>query len=235
MITDGFRGDLKFFEKKLKRKEPFSLTRFGDGERDVMDGKHLFLSQSKQEFDFSGEEHLRKDLIESFKLIKKNYFIGIPCPCCQPQAVCNKMKEASGQPNENLTWANIFVNGNYSYFISNTVPLFNLYKTTIICSGNTEKLKFNFYKHHKIGINAWVQNSDLYENIRNQIINNDCNNELFLFCAGPFANILCSKLYQEFPSNTFLDIGSVFNLDLGIGANRGYLKGAKTLTKNCIW
>jgi len=235
MITDSFRNDLIYFENKLRKKDPFSLTRFGDGERDIMNGKHLFLSRSKKEFDFSGEEDLQQDLVKSFTLIKKNYFVGIPCPCCQPQSVCDKMKKVSGQSQQNLTWANIFVNGNYSYFISNIVPLFNLYKTTIICPGNSEGLKFNFYKHYKIGANAWVNNSDVYENIRNQIIQNHCNNELFLFCAGPFANILCSKLYKEFPSNTFLDIGSVFNKDIGIGANRGYLQGANTLNKTCIW
>lgn len=235
MITDSFRNDLIYFEDKLKNRESFSITRFGDGERDIMNGKHLFLSRSKQEFDFSGEEHLRQDLIKSFTLIKKNYFIGIPCPCCQTKDVCDNMKNASGQPKQNLTWANIFVNGNYSYFISSIVPLFNLYKTTIICPGNTGKLKFNFYKHYQIGANAWVNNVSIYEDIRQQIIQNKCKNELFLFCAGPFANILCSKLFNEFPNNTFLDIGSVFNIELGIGANRGYLQGANTLNKTCIW
>ena len=71
MITDSFRNDLIYFENRLKNKESFSLTRFGDGERDIMDGKHLFLSRSKKEFDFSGEEDLQQDLIKSFKLIKK--------------------------------------------------------------------------------------------------------------------------------------------------------------------
>jgi hypothetical protein len=235
MITDGFRNDLIYFEDKLKEKEAFSLTRFGDGERDIMNNKHLFLSRSKKEFDFYGEEHLRKDLVASFTLIKKNYFIGIPCPCCQPQDVCNKMKKDSGQPKENLTWANIFVNGNYSYFISKIVPLFNLYKVTIIAPGDFKKLKFKCHQNHTIGANAWVNNADIYTKIRSQIIENNCLNELFLFCAGPFSNILCSKLFNEFPNNTFIDIGSVFNVELGIGANRGYLQGAETLTRSCVW
>ena len=39
------------------------------------------------------------------------------------------------------------------------------------------------------------------------------------------ANILCGFLYQELPQNTYIDIGSVYNIELGIGANRNYLKG----------
>lgn len=235
MITSSFKSDLMYISSLLKKRIPFCITRFGDGEYMVMEGKKIFLSNSKKEFDFSGESHLQSTLINSFKHKQNNYFVGIPCPCCQPKEICNRMKKLSEQSEEKLTWANIFVNSNYNVFKSIIVPLFNKYTTTFVGQGNINNLKIKIDNSHLIGPNAWVNNVDVYDKIRKQILDNNSNKELFLFAAGPFANILCYKLYKEFPENTFLNIGSVFNVDLGHGPNRGYLKGSENLNKVCKW
>lgn len=234
MITDSFFGDLKFFSELLKQKVPFALSRFGDGEMMVMEKKPLNLL-SKKEFNFQGEEHLREDLIKSFQHNQQNYFVGIACSCCVGYEKFNWMKDSTHLPDKHLTWANIFVNSNFSFFKKNIIPLFNEYNITLTSPGNPKNLPLNIKNFHPIGPNAWINNINVYENIRQQIIKNNSHNELFLFCAGPYANILCSKLFSEFPHNTFIDIGSVFNIELGIGANRGYLRGASTLKKTCIW
>ena len=234
MITDSFLGDLKFFYGLLKQKTSFAITRFGDGEMMIMKGQSLNLL-FKKEFNFQGEEHLKNDLIRSFQHNQKNYFVGIACPCCVGQEKSTWMKDNTYLPDEYLTWANIFVNSNFSFFKENIVPLFNEYNVTLVAQGNPQNLPFSIKKFYPIGPDAWINNTDVYKKLRQQIISNNIQNELFIFCAGPYANILCAKLFNEFPNNTFIDIGSVFNIELGIGANRGYLQGANTLNKICIW
>ena len=234
MITNSFREDLEFFQTQLTERIPFSITRFGDGEMMIMGGQSLNLLH-KGEFNFQGEEHLKNDLIRSFQHKQKNYFVGVACPCCVGEQKSTWMKTNTHLPDEHLTWANIFVNSNFPFFKENIIPLFNEYDVTLVAQGDPKNLPFSIKKFYPIGPDAWVNNTDVYEKLRQQIISNNTQNELFIFCAGPYANILCAKLFNEFPNNTFIDIGSVFNIELGIGANRGYLRGADTLNKICIW
>ena len=234
MITDSFRGDLEYIESMLRNKIPFGITRFGDGEMLIMLDQKLNLLH-KGEFNYQGQKHLQQELIRSFQLNKENYFVGVACPCCVGEEKSTWMKENTYLPEDRLTWANIFVNSNYSYFKESIISLFNQYDVTLVAQGNPSKLPFKVSSYHPIGPDAWINNTDVYDKIRNSILENRTKGELFIFCAGPFANILVSKLYEEFPDNTFIDIGSVFNIELGIGANRGYLNGSATLTKTCIW
>lgn len=234
MITIGFTEDLRYFHNLLKNKIPFAVTRFGDGERMIMEDVNLNLLH-KGEFNYTGQADLRYDLTYSFQLDKENYFVGIPCPCCQPIDKVKWMKDSTYLPETKLTWANIFVNGNYPYFMNSFIKDFNLYKITFIGPGNVDNLPFDVSTKYKIGPDAWIHNKNIYEELRSQIITTNSVNELFLFCAGPYANILVSKLYEEFPDNTYLDLGSVFNIELGIGANRGYLSRNSNINKICIW
>jgi hypothetical protein len=229
-----FTEDLEYLHDLLKSKIPYAITRFGDGEQMIMEGIKLNLLH-KGEFNYTGQEDLKHDLIHSFQLNTENYFVGIPCPCCQPVEKVTWMKESTYLPDSSLTWANIFVNGNYSYFMNSFIKDFNLYKTTFVGPGNIDNLPFNIDTKYQIGPDAWIHNKGIYEELRNQIITTNAENQLFLFCAGPFANILVSKLYKEFPKNTYLDLGSVFNIELGIGANRGYLSNNNNINKICIW
>lgn len=233
MITDSFRGDLRYFEELLKNKIPFSVTRYGDGEMYVFEGRQGV--NAVQEFSYDGQEHLQQELIESFQHIQENYFVGVPCRCCVGNNNFTRMKELSKKPDERLTWANIFVNANFDYFQNNIVSTFSDYKVNMVAPGTPQNLPFTVSNFYEVGFNAWVNNAEVYDKIREYILNNNTKGELFLFCAGPFAKTLSYKLFNEFPDNTYLDLGSVFLRELGLKANRGYLNGADTLNKNCIW
>jgi hypothetical protein len=234
MLTDSFRGDLDYLRTKLLNKEPFSIARFGDGEMGIMQGKHLNLLH-KREFKFEGEEDLRQDLIRSFTHDQDNYIVGVACRCCVGDSNHESMKKATGLPDDKLTIANIFVNSNYPYFKEFIVPTFKEYKVTFVSQGGVDKLPFRVDSHIKIGPNAWVDNFDVYDKLRLILAEGSSEHHLVLLCAGPYANILCQKLFKEFPSNTIIDLGSVFNIELGIGADRGYLRGSGTINKTCIW
>lgn len=230
-----FKEDLYKFENLLRTKTPFSITRFGDGEMKILEGKYINV-MNKNEFLYDGCPDIRRDLINSFTYNAQNYYVGIACRCCVGDHNFKRMKVSTGLPDSKLTWANIFVNSNFKYFKSNIVPIFNEYEHITMVSPHTvDNLPFKVNKHYPIGPNAWTNNTDVLEKIKTLIQTKQLKNQLFLFCAGPYANILCHKLYKQFPENTFIDLGSVFNVEIGIGANRGYLNGANTLNKTCIW
>lgn len=233
MITTSFRNDAKYFKALLNLHIPFSVTRYGDGEMYVFEGR--LGRNAVQEFQFDGQEHLQQELLESYEHKQDNYFVGVPCKCCVGEANFNKMKELSKKEDEKLTWANIFVNSNFTFFQDNIVPQFKNYKVNMVAPGSPENLPFDVANFYEVGYNAWVNNAGVYDDLVEYISSNKVEGELFLFCAGPFAKTLSYKLFKQFPQNTYLDLGSVFLRELGLKANRGYLNGADTLNKVCVW
>lgn len=238
----SFRKDLQKFEEKLYLKENFSFARYGDGEMSIIENRTIdILHKENGEFNFypdkEEDKKYQKMLIEAFTNRSKNYFIGIACPCCVGSDNFLRMKKASNQDEENLTWANLLVNSNYSYFISNIVPLFLDYDVYIVCNEKAVLEKLPFYKNIKkdwrVSSNAWKNNHEIEKEIKNLNISNS----LFLFAAGPYSKILCHRLWQFNKKNTYLDIGSTLDPLLfgSRGFTRGYLRGAATLKKICIW
>jgi hypothetical protein len=74
---------------------------------------------------------------------------------------------------------------------------------------------------------------------RNELVKyieeNNVKNHMFLFCAGPFSNILIHECFKISSNNTYLDMGSTLDSMMSLGETRGYLRGADTLNKVCIW
>jgi hypothetical protein len=233
-----YREDLRSIIEKLSSGENFAFSKFADGELHILINRPI----NNGEFWFTPTEHqqYRRALVDSFKYKDSSYYVGISCPCCIGGAPVHKwMKEQSTQIDEHLTWANIFVNANYKYYLNNMVPLYND-KTVILVSNsdsNLEQLPFPIEKHFTITKNAWITNYNLIEEIQDYIQENKIQDALFLFCAGPFGNILTHQLHNFNKNNTYIDIGSTLNTFLlgDSGKNRGYLRDEPSITKMCIW
>lgn len=233
MLTDGFLNDLKFFESLIEKKKHFCITRFGDGERFIIEHRPV------RAIDFNyagGDSWISKELKKSISFDKENYFIGIPCPCCQPKERCDYMKDLSGLPPTRITWANIFVNSNYSYFKSNIIPKFSSYdKVIFVGKGETDNLPFEVYKQFKTTMNSHINDHHLIEEISSFIEQESIENCLFVIAAGPFANVLCYKLYEKYGNNTYIDVGSTLDPMQGLGVTRNYLANGRLINKVCIW
>jgi hypothetical protein len=237
-VNRSFKNDIAIMKEKLDNYERFSFSKFADGEWSVMEGKSL----DNTEFSFNSEaDHLyRQALINSFQFKHKNYYVGVSCPCCQDIKIHNKMKWFSGQQEEHLTWANIWVNSNYGYFLNEILPTFDKYDIFIVANENSqfERLPFTPKKIYPVSNNAWKNNQGTIDEIRRDIqqaeITRDVKNYLFLFCCGPFGNILCHQLTEFCDKYTYLDIGSTLNPFLGTGFFRGYYRDYQTM-KDCTW
>ena len=232
-----FDKDIRVFRKKLKDKEVFTFSKFADGEWAAMQSVRL----NNNEFRFvNSQEHLiaRDLLVKAFRFQHPNYYVGVSCPCCQGNNF-EKMLEYSEQPIEKLTWANLWVNSNYKYYKRYVVPLFKQYKTVLVANkdSNIENLPKGFKPEIFCPIekDAWVVSRDKIDDMKKAIDDNNMEGWLFLFCAGPFGNILAHQLTDYCDKNTYLDIGSTLNPFLGTeGFRRSYFKNHKEL-KPCIW
>lgn len=242
IIMKTFYGDFKKFLYKVINSEPFSLSRWGDGELSILEDKKIDLREKGNgEFLYDGSiekyRKIRENLMQSYTYKDDNYYIGIACPCCVGQEKYEYMKYLSTQAEKNLTWANIFVNSNYPRFIDEFIPEFNNHEMNIVINKNSDitNLPFPCKNIWYVGTDAYVENYPLIKKISDYITINSINNEIFLFAAGPFANILTHKLWLVSNKNIYIDIGSVLDNFLHLKLTRGYLLGAKTLNKTCIW
>lgn len=240
-----FRGEIEKFRDWLKVGYPFSLSRYGDGEWSILEGRHIdILGKANGEFRYSPtdfQDELNRDVLRSsFTYKYPNYHVGISCSCCAGQNH-QDMKVVSGQDDGHLTFANVFVNGNYQYFLNEIAPL--LFERTVVMVGHNKGVPANLpfkglQQYIGVGPNAWreVTQTGILDVVSLAKLHTG---KVFLFAAGPLANILASACNRANPSNTYIDIGSVFDPYLfqgvGVQATRGYLAGGPTLQKTCIW
>lgn len=262
----SFKKDIEEIITKLKNKENFAFIRFSDGEMFCLQNRKLELSErgtfiddqlagptyTKEDYKFFDPEQ-HKDfyakLWKSFQHEQKNYFVGISCACCVGMSNFQWMKNISGlnksldDPDYQLTWANLFVNSNYPKFVTEVVPELQKRKVVLICNENAkiENSALSIFKDFRIGRNAMINNADLYLEIGKWIEENNIENQVFLFSASSLTNITVYELFQKYPNNTYIDIGTTMNKNFGFPLNRDYLRAYWSgqdhpdLHKTCIW
>ena len=238
-----FAGDFNKFLTKIKNGEHFSLSRWGDGELMILEGVHIDIrakGNGEFRYDPNLEEYVgvKAKLVSSYDNVDDNYYIGIACPCCVGQAKYEYMKKRVGQDEDHLTWANIFVNSNYPKTIYELLPELKKHTVNLVINKDSklDKLPFAVKNVWHVGADAWSLDYPVVDRISEYIKNNNIENELFLFAAGPLANILTYELWElTSKKNTYIDIGSILDPYLGLKLTRGYHMGDSTLRKVCVW
>ena len=239
----NFDTDFYFFLDKIKHKDNFSLSRWGDGELKIINGEKIDIrSKGNGEFRYdpliSDYNIVRDKLLESFTKKDDGYYVGIACRCCVGDDKHLKMKKMSNQNESNLTWANIFVNSNYKKTINELIPELKNRIVNLVVNKNSilGDLTFNVKNVWYVGIDAWYADYNIFYEIKNYVETNNIKDEVFLFAAGPLANILVYELWFNISkNNTYIDIGSILDGYLKLKLTRGYQLGASTLNKTCIW
>ena len=223
-----FKEDIRIIKKSLEDNEYITISKFCDGELAVILNRRI----NNKEFWFDPsdqtDQQARSLLISSFKYRNPRYYVGITCTNVFGLQTHNLMKLISGQPESNLTWADIWVNSNYQYYVDNIIPIFNKHRVILVCNenGKVDNLPFTPEKIFTVQNNACKYNLTTIEAIKGFISDNDINNRIFLFCCGPFGNILAHRLTEFRDNNTYLDIGSTLNPYLqSEGFKRDYYTG----------
>lgn len=235
-----FRRDLVAMQGRLQRHEPFTFSRFGDGEIGILTDHPRHCPEFQYNRTDPGYGFLRERLLDSFRYQSTSYYVGISCPACVGMETFLHSKEMSCQAEPQLTWSTLFVNSNYLFYMKHVVPLFLTYPVFLVChrSAALKELPFPVKRHICIDRNAWRVNFNLAHQITEFIGRKNIEGALFLLCAGPFANILAHALHAQSQKNTYLDVGSTLDPFLfgSAGLTRRYLRGeARFLQHTCSW
>jgi hypothetical protein len=259
MIGKSFDDDFDILLNKLKTSENFAFSRYSDGEMFIMQNRKLILGPGKIQIDdkiqggsYSPQDHKNFDpnkhgffkdqLLESYKFKKKNYFKGLSCRCCVGNKNFEWMRDEYGEDDGHLTWANLWVNGNYARFIEEFVPQLEGKKVVLVVNEQAKiNTPFNVVKVFKVGHNCIINDYGLIETMKTWIKHERIEDHVFLFSASSLSCYLAHQLFKEYDNNTYIDIGTTLNHMLSMDINRGYLKqyhnGNKEnfKGKKCIW
>ncbi len=228
----NFESEIYRIFDLFKKGSPFSFSKYADGEWAIINDFNL----NNREFENTPltPSFFKNKLIESFQYKDPNYYIGVSCPCCQG-GEAQKMIDFSGQHYQHLTFANVFVNSNYQIYKETFIKEYKNYDIHLIANEKSKikNLPFKIEQFYPIGFSAWVNNYKLIEEIKQK----NLINKLFLFCAGPFGNLLAHQLHETNKNNIYLDIGSTLNPWLqSEGFQRDYyLNGSVYQNRTCIW
>ncbi len=232
MNTKTFQNEFYKFNKLIEKNINFTLTRFGDGEMTILlNGYADFTKKFNGEWIFDpsdpNHQYFRSKLIEAIRYKANNYYIGIVPPSLVGWEKHNKIKEIAEQDEEMLTFCTIYMRSNYSLFLKHTYPLIKNYKTIGVFheKANFNDLDFKFKKIFNVGINAWMNNYSLVDEISKYIINNNIKNYMFLIAAGPLSPLVIKACHEVEPENTYINIGSTMDLLVKLGGTRHYLRG----------
>jgi len=230
-----FREDLIEIRQKLMEKQPFVFSKYADGEYKILKNEGI---TNCDNWTFSPEKHKKEQslLLESFKYNHEDYIVGISCPCCQPMEHVQWMRDTA--TTKNLTWANLFVNSNYDYFMSEIVPIFKNWDGECFLfaneEGRTKTLPFEVTKYFGLNMKAWQEPFLSHWISIGEKRAKETKGALFLFAGGPLGNILSYKLHKTNPDNTYIDIGSTISPWV-VGKNRDYHHGSNYRTQKCSW
>ncbi len=263
MQTKTFKGDFLKFKTMLEKGENFAFSRFSDGELFILQNKRLELRENdyiigdqighgwynkeEQKKFIPGEhEFFRFKLEESLKHKQKNYFKGISCKCCVGDESFKWQVDLSGGNDEDLTWSNLFINGNYEQYIKEILPIFRKKKVVMVVNeiSKIQNTKFDIVNDFRVGTNCFINDYDIIKKISDYISDNKINNHLFLISAASLSNLIIKELFEKYPNNTYMDIGSSLNPILsmeGWKGSRSYLlefwlgQPKNILNKICVW
>ena len=238
-----FKNEFTKFKDKLLSNEYFSLVRFNDGEINYIYRRKFNFTEHQCNSNEIPIEFCNM-LKESLCYNKDNYYIGIPCGCCEYRDKFRMNIENNFKVNNNnLTFANIFTNSNYFKFKKNIIPILKRYPIILISNKNTKlphfkNIGYNVQKWFSVDYNAWKNYQEIIDQVLNYSKKNNIIDHLYIVCAGPVSNVLIYNLHKLENRNIYLDLGSVMDNELGlVNGTRNYNKicgGWKSLA-TCYW
>jgi hypothetical protein len=217
---------LTAFIDKISKKEPFAVIRPADGEYLIMIDSHF---TNCDNWTFNGGS-LRHDLIsvKNYNTLD-NFFIGIPCKDCQGEDMVEYYKKTFNLNYKNTTYANIFCNKNWKPFTSFLID--TKHPFYYIGPGKNKVEELNVLERFIIDpflVNNWDLQKDTFKKDIIEWVKDK--NGTFLFSAGPISKVIIPLLYQIFPNNQYLDVGSSLDIFMKGNSNRCYINQNETFS-----
>lgn len=215
MYSQDFSQDLEVTMNRLLYGDPFSLIRFGDGERALCEGRDLKVDKPFEYWESKQNQPTRFVSFLQDSCQHKDdpdYYIGISCPCCDEPAFrwyLGKVRVKLPQ----LTYANLWVNNNWSrwmeFYHTNKIRE----KVLLVSSAGGDYQVPRDAVTHEWGL----------EKLVGQLIAEA--DKPILVAAGPAANVIAYLYWTQAPVSTrqtILDIGSSLDLEIHGEVTRCY-------------
>ena len=221
------------FLKKINNGENFTLLRFGDGERAIMNGTPVTAQEGWSSP--SRKTLLGLALERTLNIEAKNVYYGISCPCCDRASYYWYMSRIK---NKNITFANLFVNANYRNFLK---EFENLRRDAIVIAnhrGEGHKIgNLNVIKYYSVGDNCvefWEHDA---QSLLEEIIDEYGTAEglLYAVSAGPMSEPILERLYRNNPNNCYIDFGSSLDIYIHEKDTRPYTDPNSVYGKRDCW
>ena len=218
MISGNSKDHLVFLLNKIQNNEKFGLISPADGEYAVLQNISL---TNCDNWTFNTGGILCKQLLKSLSKYTANLYIGVPCPCCSRE-IYDYYLEINSIPKNQLTYANIFCNANWSEFIDFLKTYSNGF--LLVSGGKLKPSEFSIkdiYNIDPLLVNSW---DNMHEQETAKLLNwlSTKTNELVCFSAGPISKIWIPIAMEKYPNNIYIDIGSSLDLYTKGATNRPY-------------
>lgn len=190
----------KIFEK-IKNKEPFSLIRYGDGEKNILNN----IACERKGFSYNpmniDDCIFRSDLKDALEYDGgKNYFIGI------------NDKKLEKDIKGTIISPMIFVNENYLEFLKQLKNIALEIPVILIVNkvSRLTKIPFPFSGFFSLEDNAWQQRIKVEEQI-SEWIKDVSSPVLILVAGGAYSCSLIHKIWEKNRQHILIDIGSTLD------------------------
>jgi len=249
-LQKTFSGEFNRLLQKLKDNENFAFLRFSDGELFMLRGDRLVLAENsyttgnitgsgyypkeeQKDFDPERDSFYRDRLIEALQHRQKNYFKGLTGVVDEDIAGKGAFEYQldlhGGGDDEHLTFANVLINANYGRFLEEMMPFIAKKPVVMVCNEAASLSGFTLpiVKDFRVGSNCIINDYSLIEEIKEWIRDNNIKDHIFLCSASTLSNFIIHNCFEEFPNNTFIDIGSALSPWMGLKGwmySRAYLQ-----------
>jgi len=202
---------LKDIIYKIESNEPFALTRWGDGE--------WYNIRKLQGANCDGNIYYPDlgDALKEIVSVKQDYILG-----AQDYKTFNLTSDVEDYDQDWID-ADIFHKASMEGKLQPFIDILTSKQVTYI--GNSDLVNLTFVNQFIVipQNNVWLQKEELMEIVRSTFENTP---KVYCFSAGMATNVFIHELWKENKTNTYIDVGSVFDPYVG-KATRGYHRNLK--------
>jgi len=212
-MEQDFSNDFDLIVDLVQSCRPFTFLRFADGEYAWMKSIPCHGIDGWQSP--SHPTILGEDLTKAIQQKDSRYIIGIPCDCCDASgngAVKSQMLKMLKVTRRQVTFSNLFVNGNFCRF-NDLLKAISGRNVIVVTSAVTKPTTREFGFGNALLLpcpkdcSEWNTNKDQILFTLKQYISR-VSGSVVLLAAGPMSEPIAVELTSFNPTNQYIDVGS---------------------------
>lgn len=215
-MRKSFKDDFNDAWKRIESGIPFAHARYADGEIALSVGRGIGRGSQATEVDnWQAPNKMTKlglEIFESMGHTDPDYYYAISCDTSST-ADKNYLLSHIKQDRKYITFANLWINGNYNSFLDKIKS--HKRPTIIIGNQNGENAKFPFEIENYLSfgnncVETWETYSEDIKSTLNEGFGKLSGKTVFI-SVGPMSEAIIHHLWNLNPTNQYVDIGSALD------------------------